>query len=85
MAGSFDIIVLWQHLTKEKRQALGGIWTHDLYLTKVTLYQAELPRLVSIAFGKPYNNYWDMIARFNYAFQLTQHWRAGVVEPGQIG
>jgi hypothetical protein len=26
-----------------------------------------------------------MIARFNYAFQLTQHWRAGVVEPGQIG
>jgi hypothetical protein len=39
----------------EKKKALGGIWTPDLYLvgvwpkvdlylTKVTLYQAELPR-----------------------------------------
>lgn len=24
---------------------MDGIWTRDLYLTKVTLYQAELPRL----------------------------------------
>ena len=30
--------------TRDKR-ASGGIWTRDLYLTKVTLCQAELPRL----------------------------------------
>ena len=30
---------------KNVRKALDGIWTRDLYLTKVTLYQAELPRL----------------------------------------
>jgi hypothetical protein len=31
-------------LRTTKRKALAGIWTPDLYLTKVTLYQAELPR-----------------------------------------
>ena len=29
---------------ENKNKALAGIWTPDLYLTKVTLYQAELPR-----------------------------------------
>jgi hypothetical protein len=28
----------------QKKQALAGIWTRDLCLTKATLYQAELPR-----------------------------------------
>ena len=28
----------------QKKEALAGIWTQDLCLTKATLYQAELPR-----------------------------------------
>src|SRR5919202_9992 len=28
----------------QNKQALAGIWTRDLCLTKATLYQAELPR-----------------------------------------
>ena len=28
----------------QKKEALAGIWTRDLCLTKATLYQAELPR-----------------------------------------
>jgi hypothetical protein len=28
----------------QNKEALAGIWTRDLCLTKATLYQAELPR-----------------------------------------
>ena len=63
--------------TCDHEQALDGIWTRDLYLTKVTLYQAELPRQYSSqSIGEPYNNHYEIgnlpsVASQNPAFVFS--------------
>jgi hypothetical protein len=40
----FDLKNLNSASFLQNKEALAGIWTQDLCLTKATLYQAELPR-----------------------------------------